>query len=269
VDSEDIPLNLSRELLQDSSLIKKLRWVLTNRLLKFFIEKSKKDKSKYPEFYNNYGLFFREGIVTTADQNEREEIAKLLRFESSKLAPGELTSLDEYASRMKAGARDIYYFSAPSRQLAETSPYMEAMDKKDVEVLYCFEAYDELVLMNLAQFERKTLKSIENQMSDDTENTDIVDKHDEGSLSQEQANDLNSWLAVILGNRVQKTKVTKRLSSHPCVVTVTEMGAARHFLRTTLADKSEEERYRILQPTLEINPSHPIVKKTTQPEGHR
>ncbi|MRC57069.1 molecular chaperone HtpG, partial [Bacillus thuringiensis] len=76
-DSEDIPLNLSRELLQDSTLIRKLRWVLTNRLLKFFLERAKKDPAKYLQFYEDYGLFFREGIVTTPEQEMREEIAKL------------------------------------------------------------------------------------------------------------------------------------------------------------------------------------------------
>jgi len=113
VDSEDIPLNLSRELLQDSNLIRKLRWALTNRLLKFFQEQAKKDPAKYQEFYEDYGLFFREGIVTSPEQKEREEISKLLRFESSKLDPGQKTSLVEYGTRMKAGDRNIYYFSAP------------------------------------------------------------------------------------------------------------------------------------------------------------
>jgi TNF receptor-associated protein 1 len=257
VDSEDIPLNLSRELLQDSTLIRKLRWVLTNRLLKFFGERAKKDQEKYLEFYEDYGLFFREGILTTPEQEQREEIAKLMRFESSKLAPGEKTSLEEYVSRMKAGARNIYYFAAPSRALAESSPYMEALAERDEEVLYLYENYDELVLMNLAQFDKKYLRSVENETG---ESTSTASK-DEAALNQDESDDLMSWLQVTLGNRVHRTKITKRLVSHPCIITVQEMGAARHFLRTTLADKSEEERFRILQPTLEVNPSHPIVRK--------
>lgn len=260
VDSEDIPLNLSRELLQDSSLIRKLRWVLTNRILKFFLEQAKRDKEKYLKFYDDYGLFFREGIVTTAEQEQREEIAKLLRFESSKLAPGERTNLDEYASRMKAGSRNIYYLSAPSRHLAESSPYMEAMQKKDIEVLFCYENYDELVLMNLAQYDKKYLKSVENELVEDKSDTSTVERGPDG-LSQEQSDDLLSWLQVVLGHRVSKTKVTNRLVSHPCIITVNEMGAARHFLKTALADKSDEEKFRVLQPTLEINASHPLIKK--------
>ncbi|XP_012945462.1 heat shock protein 75 kDa, mitochondrial [Aplysia californica] len=261
VDSEDIPLNLSRELLQDSNLIRKLRQVLTNRILKFFVDQAKKNPLAYREFYDDYGLFFREGIVTTAEQDQREDIAKLLRFESSKLNSGELTSLEEYGERMKAGERTIYFLSAPSRQLAETSPYFEALKKRDIEVLFLYEPYDELVLMNLGQFDRKNLKSIENELYDDKEDTDTVDENDANSLNKAQAEDLKVWLKSVLLNKVNNIKVTKRLENHPCIITVMEMGSARHFLRTTLADKSQDERLRLLQPTLELNPSHPLVVK--------
>lgn len=261
VDSEDIPLNLSRELLQDSALIRKLRLVLTNRLLKFFTDQAKKDPEKYMAFYDDYGLFFREGIVTTVEQDQREAIAKLMRFESSKSDPGQRVSLDDYASRMKAGERNIYFLAAPSRHLAETSPYFEALQKRDVEVLFLYEPYDELVLMNLAQYDRKNLRSIENELYDDKEDTDTIDEHDEQSLSKDDAGSLKGWLKAKLLNKVHNIKITKRLESHPCVVTVQEMGAARHFLRTTLADKSQDERLRLLQPTLELNPSHSLVKK--------
>ncbi|BFZ24303.1 hypothetical protein BsWGS_27341 [Bradybaena similaris] len=261
VDSEDIPLNLSRELLQDSHLIRKIRQVLTSRILKFFADQAKKDSVTYQKFYEDYGLFFREGIVTTVEQDQREDIAKLLRFESSKLNPGELTSLEEYAQRMKAGERNIYFLSAPSRQLAETSPYFEALKEKDIEVLFLYESYDELVLMNLGQFDRKNLKSVESELYDSKEDTDTIDEKDEKSLKQNEADDLKVWLKSILLNKVNNIKITKRLSTHPCIITVMEMGSARHFLRTTLADKSQEERFRLLQPTLELNPSHPLIVK--------
>merc|ERR1712012_139876 len=260
VDSEDIPLNLSRELLQDSGLIRRLRWVLTNRLIKFFIEKAKRDPEKYETFYNDYGNFLREGIVTTDTQEEREQIAKLLRFDSSKLDPGTKTSMADYVSRMAAGDRTIYYFSAPSRELAESSPYMEVVRKRNLEVLFCYEPYDELVLMNLNQFDKKNLKSIENEAFEDKADDGKIEETGDG-LSQSQADDLLGWLQVTLGTKVKDTKLTNRLDTHPCVISVTEMGAARHFLRTTLADKSQEERYRLLQPTMEVNPKHPIIKK--------
>ncbi|XP_043831192.1 heat shock protein 75 kDa, mitochondrial [Dromiciops gliroides] len=263
VDSEDIPLNLSRELLQESALIRKLRDVLQQRLIKFFIDQSKKDPEKYAKFFEDYGLFMREGIVTIADQEVKEDIAKLLRYESSALPAGQLTSLVEYASRMKAGTRNIYYLCAPNRHLAENSPYYEAMKQKNMEVLYCYEQFDELTLLHLREFDKKKLISVE---------TDIVvdhykeEKFEEGSqaterLSEKEAEDLTAWIRNALGTRVTNVKVTHRLDTHPAMITVLEMGAARHFLRMQQLAKTNEERAQILQPTLEINTRHPLIRK--------
>lgn len=140
---------------------RKLRDVLQQRVIRFLLDQSKKDAEKYARFFDDYGLFMREGIVTTAEQSvkvrddsfslfiqpvflwlclnswflsSQEDIAKLLRFESSALPAGQQTSLMEYASRMKAGTRNIYYLCAPNRHLAEHSPYFEAMKQKDMEV---------------------------------------------------------------------------------------------------------------------------------------
>ncbi|XP_068962687.1 heat shock protein 75 kDa, mitochondrial [Petaurus breviceps papuanus] len=266
VDSEDIPLNLSRELLQESALIRKLRDVLQQRLIKFFIDQSKKDPEKYAKFFEDYGLFMREGIVTIAEQEVKEDIAKLLRYESSALPPGQLTSLMEYASRMQAGTRNIYYLCAPNRHLAENSPYYEAMKQKNMEVLYCYEQFDELTLLHLREFDKKKLISVE---------TDIVvdhykeEKFEEGSqaaerLSEKEAEDLTAWIRNALGTRVINVKVTLRLDTHPAMITVLEMGAARHFLRMQQLAKTNEERAQILQPTLEINTRHPLIRKLNQ-----
>ncbi|XP_014675493.1 PREDICTED: heat shock protein 75 kDa, mitochondrial-like [Priapulus caudatus] len=261
VDSEDIPLNLSRELLQNSALISKLRLVLTNRLMRFFQEQAKKDPEKYDLLYKDFGLFFREGILMTADQGEKEEIAKLLRFESSKMAAGEKVCLEDYAGRMEAGQRDIFYLAAPSRELAETSPYFDAVKEKDFEVLFCYEPYDELVLMQLRQFDRKNLTSVEKEMVQDKEKEGDTTTQDDNSLSDTDVKSLCTWMKQMLGTKATNVKVTRRLSNHPCVVTVAEMGAARHFVRTAFQGIPEDQRYSILQPTLEINPSHSLIKK--------
>ena len=113
VDSEDIPLNLSRELLQDSALIKKINAVLTAKLVRFFQDQMKKDYVKYEKFYKDYGIFIREGIVTAEEQNEREEIAKLLRFESSKEKPGIHKTITQYVKDMKPGQKEIFYLCIP------------------------------------------------------------------------------------------------------------------------------------------------------------
>ncbi|KAJ6656002.1 hypothetical protein lerEdw1_004587 [Lerista edwardsae] len=273
VDSEDVPLNLSRELLQESPLIRKLRNVLQQRLLKFFLDQSKKDPQKYAKFFEDFGLFVREGVVTTAEQEVKEDIAKLLRYESSALPAGQLTSLPEYASRMPAGSRHIYYLCAPNRHLAEHSPYFEAMKKKDAEVLFCYEQFDELTLLHLREFDKKKLMSVE---------TDIVVDHykeekfeesrpAEECLSAQDAEDLLAWMRNALGSRVSAIKVTPRLDTHPAMITVLEMGAARHLLRVQQLAKTSEERAQILQPTLEINTGHALIQKlhqlrTSQPE---
>ncbi|KOB73669.1 Hsp90-related protein TRAP1 [Operophtera brumata] len=139
VDSEDIPLNLSRELLQNSALIAKLRSVLTNRFLKFMVEMSNKDSVGYDAFYKEYSLFMKEGI----------------------------TSLSEYSARQKDDQKAIFYLAAPSRELAQSSPYYESLKKQDVEVLFCYEMYDELVLLELKQFGGRPLTSVENDMQKD------------------------------------------------------------------------------------------------------
>ncbi|XP_028311909.1 heat shock protein 75 kDa, mitochondrial isoform X2 [Gouania willdenowi] len=263
VDSEDIPLNLSRELLQESALIRRLRDVLQQRVIKFLLDQSKKEPEKYKNFFEDFGLFMREGIVTTQEQDVKEDIAKLLRYESSALPAGQQTNLMEYSSRMKAGTRNIYYLCAPNRHLAEHSPYYEAMKKKDTEVLFCYEQFDELTLLHLREFDKKKLISVETDIVVDHYKEEKFEdsKPESERLSQEQADDLMSWMKNCLGPRVTNIKLTPRLDTHPAMITVLEMGAARHFLRTQQLARTPEERSQILQPTLEINAGHDLIKK--------
>ncbi|KAK2712367.1 hypothetical protein QYM36_011152 [Artemia franciscana] len=253
VDSEDIPLNLSRELLQDGAIIRKLRTVLTNRILRFLNDKANKKPEEYFEFYQDYGLFLKEGIVTGTEQVEKEEIAKLLRYESSGMPPGQKVGLADYCSRLRPGQRDIYYLAAPSRELAESSPYLEALREKDVEVLFCYEPYDELVLLQLRQYDRKNVTSVEKEIRT-TKSAGDVDDLGEGSLSKSEIQELTNWLSATLSPKANRVTVTNKLASHPCVVTVEEMGAARHFVKTQFQQIPESQRYQILQPQLEINP---------------
>ncbi|XP_011694054.1 PREDICTED: heat shock protein 75 kDa, mitochondrial isoform X1 [Wasmannia auropunctata] len=258
VDSEDIPLNLSRELLQNSTLIGKLRNVLTARILKFLNERSTKQPEDYNEFYKAYGLFLKEGIITSSDQSEKEDIGKLLRFESSAAALGELVSLSQYCSRLAKDQKDIFYLSAPSRTLAEQSPYYESLKKRNVEVLFCYEPYDELVLMHLRQYKTNLLTSAEKEMRDDTE----ANKPENlGIINKDELDNLVNYMKKILNKKAYDVKMTNRLESHPCVVTVQDMASARHFIRMQSHQMNEEMRYSMLQPRFEINPNHPLIKK--------
>ena len=172
--------------------MRKLKHVLTNRILRFLQDKSNKQRKSYMEFYKDYSFFLKEGIVTGTDQYEKEEISKLLRFECSSLPAGETISIPEYAAKMQAGQRDIYFLCAPSRQLAETSPYFESMKKAGTEVLFCYEAYDELVLMQLQQFDKKSLTSVEKEMR--AKGEEVVESED--SLKLTEQTDLSDWVKV-------------------------------------------------------------------------
>ncbi|KAL7063762.1 hypothetical protein AAHC03_0971 [Spirometra sp. Aus1] len=262
VDSEDIPLNLSRELLQDHGLIHRINRILTARLLRFLLAEAKKNPKEFSKFLSDFGLYLKEGIVTETDQSTREDIARVLRYESSALPAGELTSFDEYASRMRAGERNIYFLSAPNRHLAEASPYFEAIRKKspDTEVIFLYEPYDELVLMNLGQYDKKNLSSIEKALSEDASNIDSVDPESAGGLTQDEANTLTKWAEQALNMKVKKVKVTRRLTSHPCLVSIREAGAMRHLLRTSLAGRPAAEKYQAMEPVLELNPQHTLVQ---------
>lgn len=261
VDSEDIPLNLSRELLQDSALIRKLSDVLVTKLIRFFLEQLKRDAEKFERFMAECGNYFREGVVTTESPSQREEISKLLRFESSLEEPGKVKGLKDYVDGMKEGQKEIYFLYTPNRELAESSPYFEALKSQEVEVLFTYEESDEVVMAALKEFDKKPIVSAENSLlkSEDTKQTT-----DEGSMVETDVNELMTWIQNSLGkNKVHNIKSSSRITSHPAMITVPDMGAARRWLKFVKSGPNSEMikmKYDILQPALEINPDHEIIK---------
>ncbi|EDV24826.1 uncharacterized protein TRIADDRAFT_25786 [Trichoplax adhaerens] len=294
VDSEDIPLNLSRELLQDNALIRKLSNVLTSRILRFFAEEAKRDRVKFENFFQKYGLFFREGLVSADDSSTKEDIAKLFSFESSLQEPGKLTNLTAYIDRMPPGRKHIYYLCVPNRAAAESSPYYEALKKKNVEILFAYHTHDDIVLESLHQFKGKNIISAENFRGD--EQTDAVDKEkseedkDTGNndsyyqdvfmqsssfifsctiivteetesdrLPNEDVAKLIDWIKTALGQeKVFEVKSTDNLTTHPAMVSVPDMAIVRRLLKTT---EINIPRSQFLKSTLEINPKHEIMHK--------
>eukprot|EP00026_Physarum_polycephalum_P003159 Phypoly_transcript_03168.p1 GENE.Phypoly_transcript_03168~~Phypoly_transcript_03168.p1 ORF type:complete len:678 (+),score=120.90 Phypoly_transcript_03168:43-2076(+) len=249
VDSEDIPLNLSREHMQDSTLITKLNSVLTKRILKFLEEESKKDPEAYQKWWAEFGNFLKEGLCT--DFKWKAEIGRCLRFESSETESGKQTSLEDYVSRMKEGQREIYYLCVPGRQLAEASPYYEGFKAKGWEVLFLYASLDDFVMTNLGEFNGKKIVSIESTRVElDTE----ADKATQ--LTEQQVDELCSWMKDTLASRVTIVRETKRLHKSPAIITDHETASYRRMMRHMDSTKMPE----LPKQQLEINASHPLIK---------
>lgn len=271
VDSEDIPLNLSRELLQDSVIIGKIKSVITAKMISYLNRQAKRDPGKYEEFYREFGKFLRIGLVTSESQSEKEDIAKLLRFESSTEDSGVMVSLEDYISRMPDSQKHIYYLSAPSRETALSSPYYETLAQNELEVLLSYNKDDDVVLFRLEQFKDKRLSS--------AENANVKPVQREGEEKKEQlekgeGKKLSSWMRDILGREtVKEVKMSDKHHSHPAIVTVENLAQVRRMIEMQLPEQRETSMKYLLhnQVVLELNPSHSIIKQlavaqTSDPE---
>eukprot|EP01113_Clastostelium_recurvatum_P030613 TRINITY_DN3734_c0_g1_i4.p1 TRINITY_DN3734_c0_g1~~TRINITY_DN3734_c0_g1_i4.p1 ORF type:complete len:751 (-),score=276.46 TRINITY_DN3734_c0_g1_i4:53-2266(-) len=255
VDSEDLSLNISREMLQDSALVGKLSTVLTKRILKYLDDEAKRDKKKYEQWFQDFGTFLKEGACT--DYKYKEDIAKLLRMESSS-AEEELTSLDKYIERMKSGQNEIYYLCVPSRQLAQDSPYYEGFKTKGLEVLFLYSSVDEFVMSHLAEYKGKKMVSAEAAKieNDTTETSPESDKSTE-SLSDKQVDELTTWMRECLSDKLTTVRQTKRLVGSPAVIVDHESAAFRKMMKFMDPNRAAA----LPKQQLEINPKHPIIVK--------
>lgn len=248
VDSEDLPLNISRESMQDSSLLQKLNKVLTSRFLKYLDECSKKDPAQYNKIYQEYQSFLKEGVIS--DFAHRDALAKLLRYETSALPQGETTSLSDYAQRMNPDQKEIYYLFAPSRKTAETSPYYEALRAKSLETLFLYDPWDEMVMEHLGRFAEKTFCSAERA------DVKIDNAPQSESLTEEQIENLAQWLKENLGPQIDQVKPSQRLLDSPAVIVDADKAMTANMRRLMKALNQEPGAAKY---DLEINPRHPII----------
>ena len=261
VDSEDLPLAISREKPQDTALINKLRKALTRKIITHLTKIAKKDPEKYKdEFYKEYAFFLKEGICQ--DFEFQEQLSKLLYFESSKTMNGEISSLDEYISRCTPEQKDIYFLCAPSRELAIQSPYLEAFEKAGREVIFVYTAIDDFVMANLGKYQDREIVSVDK--SDIDLGDDSKEEKDEESgstgLDDKEATEFCSWFQMTLNEKVSSCKVTTRLSSSPAVVTNNESGAMRRMMRMVeTQDGGAMEGMPLAKQQVEINANHPII----------
>ena len=254
VDTNDLPLNVSREILQESKDIEAIRSGCTKKVLGLLEDMAVKDPEKYAKFWDVFGRVLKEGVGE--DFANKDKIAGLLRLASTHTnSPGETVSLADYISRMKEGQDKIYYITADTFNAAKNSPHLEVFRKKDIEVLLLTDHVDEWVVSNLSAFEGKPLVSVAKGGLD-------LGKLEDESEKQEQEKDAGAFkdltdkIKASLSDRVKEVRVTHRLTDSPaCLV------ADVHDINANLARllKASGQKAPVSQPILEINPKHPVV----------
>jgi HSP90 family molecular chaperone len=248
VDSEDIPLNISRETMQDSALINKIKNALTKKIINFLIDMSEKEPEKYMDFYKEFSMFIREGAAT--DYANKDQIARLLRYETLNSGASSYKSLDEYISQMSPSQKNIYYVHAPTRAHAENSPYIEAFKNANIDVLFLYSQADEMVMAALAEFEGRKLLSVENTEAE--VNNTLAGNYEEAKLGDS----VSQWMGKSLSHLVQSVKPSKRVMNVPAIVVNEDTSALR---RMQIVMEMQGEEFQVPAQQLEINAKHPII----------
>ena len=253
IDSSDLPLNISREILQGSRVVDHIRTNAVKKVLKLLAELAENQPEKYATFWQEFGTILKEGI--TDDFSNRDEIAKLLRFTSTKAGTDEAdVSFSDYVGRMEEGQKDIYYLLAPSLAAAIASPHLEAFRKKGVEVLLLGEDVDNWMISNLREFDGKRLQSV----AQGTADLGPLEDQAEAEAKEQASTVLSglvSQLKAVLAGQAWDVRVTSRLTTSPACIVANEPeneNSLAHRLRGSGLP---------IQPVLEINPQHPLVQR--------
>jgi molecular chaperone HtpG len=253
IDSSDLPLNVSREILQGSKIIDSIRSGVVKKILGMLDKMAKNDPEKYHKFWKEFGRVLKEGPAE--DFANRDKIGKLLRFASTRDdAAAQTVSLDDYIGRMQEGQDKIYYIAADSHAAAKSSPHLEIFRKKGIEVLLLSDRVDEWLTSHLREYEGKKLQSIakgELDLGDD----DVSEKELEAKARS--AEKLLKRMKKSLAEQVEDVRVTNRLTDSPACIVLNEHDMAMHMQRIL---KEAGHDMPSSKPILEINPDHPIVK---------
>ncbi|MEE4311597.1 MAG: molecular chaperone HtpG [candidate division KSB1 bacterium] len=258
VDSEDIPLNISRETLQENLLISKIRNVLTKKVLGHLKDMAEKEPDKYAEFWKQFGRNLKEGYT---DFMNRDEIIKLFRFNSSSHEnEDQLTSLEEYVKRMAENQNSIYYLSGSSREVIQQNPHLEMFRKKGLEVLYLYEPIDEFFMTNTQEFDGKKFASadqVEPESLDEIKAESEEDAKNNRPKDDRKLADLCARIKNILGDRITEVKPSARLTDSPAVLVNPDgsMSAQMQKIMQTISKDSN-----VPPKVMEINGKHPLIK---------
>jgi molecular chaperone HtpG len=249
VDTEDLPLNVSREVTQSSPVMLKIRQTLTNKIFAFLENWAASEKEKYEEFYRKFGPLFKTGI--NSDFTNRDKIIELLRFETSKTKKGELISLKEYTLKMASGQKELYYFSGETREIIEKNPNLEYFVKNDIEVIFLTHPVDIFILPSVREYDKKPLTSIDKAELDAIKESKI-------STPENKLDDsLLKLFKETLGERIEDVKSSKRLVDSP--VTLVQ-GKESMDAQMEKMMKMMNKDFIAAKKVLEVNLEHPLVK---------
>lgn len=260
VDSDDLPLNVSRETLQQHKLIK----VIKKKLIRKALDLMKKlEGDDYEKFWKEYSTNIKLGVME--DPSNRSRLAKLLRFQSSKSKPGKMVGLSEYVERMKAKQDHIYYIAASNRAEAEKSPFIERLIRRGYEVLYLVEAVDEYCISALPEFDGKKFQNVAKEGFQLPETDESKQKFEDLKKSFEP---LTNWLNdVALKNKITKAYISDKLTNTPCVLVASLFGWTGNMQRLALAnahqksDDPQRSYYLSQKQAFEVNPYHPVIRE--------
>ena len=272
VDSADLPLNISRESMQDSTLVQKLNKVITKRFLKTLEEKAKKEPEVYNDFWSSFALFLKEGVTT--DFTHRDQLLRLLRYESSYTEEGVNTSLADYLSRAPEGQKEIYYLFGPSRAAIESGPYIEAFKARKIEVLYLYEPIDEFVMNHARAFEEKNFVSADNDEIDLDAIALETETDKEEALEASESEALCAFIKEKLGDEVTEVSASERLVGSPAMIVNADkhMTAQMRKMMKAMQQKGGGAEIPGMdgEPPvkLQVNPRHPLVKNLAALHGN-
>jgi len=269
VDSEDLPLNISREFLQQNKILKVIKKNIVKKCMELFQEVSE-NADDYKKFYEQFSKNLKLGLHE--DSANRQKLAEFLRYHTSK-SGDEQISFKDYVGRMKEGQKDIYFITGESKQAVSNSPFIEGLRKKGLEVIYMCDPIDEYVIQQLKDFDGKKLKNCTKEGLDFDESEDEKKRLEEQKASYEG---LCKLIKEILGDKVEKVMVGNRISESPCVLVTGEYGWSANMERIMKAQALRDasmSSYMASKKTMEINPNHAIVgelkKKADKDKGDK